>query len=139
MPFKYTLVVSQYYWSVHSRVVHRPIEFRKVALNFIEELQNYKRSEERPIHFGDLHEDYYREDCRRQNINDSGDIYFVHSDNLEALASVEKRSRSECGFYKDNFDKRTKAYKNALSDVSTHHDKSVFEKLVSKHFDRTAN
>lgn len=137
IPFKYTLIVSQYYWSIHTMVIHRPEKFRDTALNFVEDLQNFKRSEEekqRPIRLGDLGQNYFRENDRRQNINDSGDIYFIHSDNLDALSSMEKRVREECTFTKDRFDKRTNAYKKAIIDIEKHHDKNEFEKLINEHF-----
>ena len=76
---KYVLIVSQYYYSHHCFVVSAAEDgYREKALSLIEKLEDYKRNDERPYHYGTLfRENAYTEISGRWNVNDAGDIYFI--------------------------------------------------------------
>lgn len=90
---KYVLIVSQYYYSHHCFVVSADEEnYREKALSLIEKLEDYKRNDERPYHYGTLfRENAYTEISGRWNVNDAGDIYFIPCKSVaEALQKAEE-------------------------------------------------
>lgn len=90
---KYVLIVSQYYYSHHCFVVSADEEnYREKALSLIEKLEDYKRNDERPYHYGTLfRENAYTEISGRWNVNDAGDIYFIPCGSVtEALQKSEE-------------------------------------------------
>ena len=90
---KYVLIVSQYYYSHHCFVVSAEEEnYREKALSIIEKLEDYKRNDERPYHYGTLfRENAYTEISGRWNVNDAGDIYFIPCKSVaEALQKAEE-------------------------------------------------
>ena len=139
MSFKYTLVVSQYYFSRYMKIVERPENFVEVARSFVKELEEYKRGEDyytSIIRYGDLGEEYYKETSTRQNINDSGDIYFIHSNDIEQLHNEWNYYRNQTVNDLLNIDKRKKSFKKVMSDVANNHDEHKFYEIVNKHFDQ---
>jgi hypothetical protein len=90
---KYVLIVSQYYYSHHCFVVSAAEDgYREKALSLIEKLEDYKRNDERPYHYGTLfRENAYTEISGRWNVNDAGDIYFIPCKSVaEALQKAEE-------------------------------------------------
>lgn len=132
MEYKYSLIVSQYYFSRHMFIVHIKEDFIEKAKQFAYELMVYKRSEdcERELYAGDL--DYIKdgEIRRRYNTNDSGDIYFIQSPYAnycmhEAIEFREDSIRESRGFQK-------KSITNAISE---HHDYRKVKEIVGKYFE----
>lgn len=132
MEFKYSLIISQYYYSRHMFIVHLKEDFLENAKSFAAELMTYKRDEDckREMYLGDF--DYIKDSeiRRRYNINDSGDIYFIQSPYInylmnEAIDYHEDSLRESRGFQK-------KAITNAISD---HHNYRKVKEIVEKYFE----
>ena len=137
MPFTYTLIVSQFYFSRHMRIVERPENFQEVAKQFIDEIQPYKRGEgyyTDYIRYGDLADDYYRETSRRHNINDSGDVYFLHSNDLEELKSDWNDYKNDTIDDLLSENKRSKEFKKIRREVEKRHDEHKVYEMIDKYF-----
>jgi hypothetical protein len=117
-------------------IVEFPAEenYLEAARGFIGELENYKRSDEyyvgKPAYFGDFQDKYYKgyEACR-YNVNDCGDIYFIHCSSInDAMKEIKKywrEERSESQGYKR---------KDLTQSISDHHDFYFVEDFVEKYF-----
>lgn len=132
--FKYTLIVSQYYYSRHYFIVNHTADFIERARKFAVELMQYKRDagNTKGIYLGDLDPEYSDNKAIRvrYNINDSGDIYFLQSDSINGLAasmcSYQEVSRRESRGFQS---------KKVITEISEHHDVYRIEEIVSKYFE----
>lgn len=130
--YKYTLIISQYYYSRHYFIVHHTEDFIEKAREFAKELMAYKRDadNERVISLGDLGLRYVGNDIRqRYNINDSGDIYFLQSDYANRLAA-------ETWSYKEDTRRESRGFqkKEVTRSISEHHDYKKVAAIVEKYF-----
>lgn len=133
MEYKYTLIVSQFYYSRHTFIVHHTKDFIERAKSFTAELIAYKRGEEHYVddpYLGDL--DYIKDDKirYRYNINDHGDIYFIQSNSVNylkdrAVEFIKCPVREDRGYQK-----------KAIADaISNHHNLSEVRGIVDNHFE----
>lgn len=131
MEYKYTLIVSQYYHSRHTFIVHHTEDFIERAKKFAAELIVYKRDEgsEEGMYLGDL--DYIKDDKirSRYNINDQGDIYFIQSGYAHFLKdrAVEFSTVS---------DRENRGYQSQrITDaIAEHHSYRKIKEIVKRHF-----
>lgn len=133
MSYKYTLIISQYYFSRHMFIVHHKQDFIEKAKSFSKELMLYKRDEgnQREIYLGDL--DYFKdkkEVISRYNINDSGDIYFIQSNYANRLMEETKR-------YHEDSIRGSKGYqKKAITNaIGEHHNYGKVKEILEKYFE----
>lgn len=131
--YKYTLIVSQYYYSRHFFIVRHGDDFLERARKFTAELISYKRDPERTreIYLGDLDPKYASGAPRkRYNVNDSGDIYFIQSEQVNSLwyemQEYDEYSNQEKRGFKSN---------RVTESVSAHHKFSKVDEIVRKHFE----
>lgn len=132
---KYTLIVSQYYHSRYSFIVKFPENFYETMKKFIEELEDYKRSETRKklkYNYGDIG---YREGeekifCR-YNVNDSGDIYIINSDYANYLMGIASEYKL------DSYRESHRGYirKEIYNNISEHHNYDKIIEIVEKYFE----
>lgn len=130
--YKYSLIISQYYHTIHCFIVKFPKDFHITLKHFIQDLEEYKRDSDnnKDINFGDiiyLNNSYI---SSRYNINDSGDIYIINSDSIDSLCQIV------CN-YNIEYYKRSRGYirKQILEDVSNHHQYDAVRKIVNRYFD----
>ena len=139
-PYKYTLIISQHSYSRHAFIVEHEERFVEQAKAFLDELEPYKRADDfkGPIHYGDLKNPWTSEKTmkRRYNVNDYGDVYFIHAESLSPLIteacqySVESE-RERILYLNDDFDDSREIRSNI---VHIRHDKQVVKELVERHF-----
>ncbi|WP_135552068.1 hypothetical protein [Paenibacillus cymbidii] len=132
-PFKYTLIVSQYYYSRHFFIVHHTHDFLEKARLFAAELMEYKRSGDnpRPIRLGDLDPEWSSGNIRgRYNINDTGDIYFIQG-------NYANRLMEESWEFRDTSKRESRGFqsKQVMQDISKNHDRTKVRAIVEKHFE----
>ena len=130
--YKYTLIISQYYYSRHYFIVHHTEDFIEKATEFAKELMTYKRDEgnEKEIYLGDLDPKYVGDGKRqRYNINDSGDIYFIQSDYANRLAA-------ETWSYKEDTRRESRGFqkKEVTRSIDEHHSYKKVAEIVEKYF-----
>lgn len=139
MPYQYTLIVSQYYFSRHLFVVRYDSKtFKDTAKAFALELMEYKRGGEerqREHVLGDLEDKHYRKESRRHNINDAGDIYFIHGETINCLEEDANKYEKEYINDLDFYDKRSKSYKKVCNDISKNHRHFTVRGIVANHFE----
>lgn len=129
--YKYTLIISQFYYSRHFFIIKHDENFIENAKKFAIDLIEYKRCEEtdRPPYIGDL--EYATEQIRpRYNINDQGDIYFLQSNYAnfcmgESWTYQRDSMRESRGFQS----------KAVLNRISNHHDLGRVMSIVKKYFE----
>jgi hypothetical protein len=128
--YKYTLIISQFYYSRHYFIVKHDKHFMENAKKFALELMKHKRfiDTEREFYIGDL-EAESKKIRQRYNINDQGDIYFIQSYYANYCMTVtwmylEDTRRESRGFQK----------KAVVERISKHHSYIDVKKIVEKHF-----
>jgi hypothetical protein len=129
--YKYTLIISQFYYSRHFFIVKHDENFIENAKKFALELVAHKRCFEtgRELYIGDL-EIESKEIRQRYNINDQGDIYFLQSNYANGLMGdswgyKEDTRRESRGFQK----------KADVERINKHHNYKDVKKIVEKHFE----
>ncbi len=134
MKYKYSLIVSQYYYSRHMFIVKIDENFIETARKFAVELMQYKRGDNfwtDKIYLGDLDPEYSSGELRyRYNINDAGDIYFINFNYAnscmhEAFEYNEASKRESAGYQK----------KQKVEDIAKHHDYRKVTEIVQKYFE----
>lgn len=136
--WKYTLIVSQYYYSRHSFIVRFEPDFLDRAKKFVEELISYKRNSEKDYShsdetFGKLGDLSYAKSDKvrhRYNINDAGDIYFMNYE-------YANRAMCEAVEYAITSERESKGYKRKQiqDDISNHHSYRAVCEIVQKYFE----
>lgn len=133
MKYKYSLIVSQYYYSRHMFIVKIDENFIETAREFATELMQYKRGDNfrtDKLFLGDLDPKYSSDELRyRYNINDAGDIYFINFNYAnrcmhEAFEYKEVSRRENMGYQK----------KQKVEDIAKHHNYRKVSEIVQKHF-----
>ena len=139
-PYKYTLIISQHSYSRHAFLVEHEERFVEQAKAFLDELEPYKRGDDYKgaTNYGDLKSPWTSEQTLkyRHNINDYGDVYFIHAEYLSPLIteachySIESE-RERILYLGDDFDDSREIRNNI---VHRRHDKQFVEMLVDRHF-----
>lgn len=130
--YKYSLIISQYYYSRHMFIIHHPENFLEQARAFTKELVEYKRTHlNRQDYLGDLDPkwtDGYKIKPR-YNVNDEGDIYFIQGDYVNYLAGESRR-------YKEDSIRESRGFqKKAVTDaISKHHSYDKVKEILEKYF-----
>ncbi|WP_017814431.1 hypothetical protein [Paenibacillus shenyangensis] len=133
--YKYTLIVSQLYFSRHFFIVHHNDEFLETARNFTEEVVLYKRGV-RPewndvkITHGDLALEYCMNGIRsRYNVNDVGDIYFIQANTTDVCID-------SIMYYHEESIRGMRGYqsKKVLENIENYHEYHRLKEIVEKHF-----
>lgn len=129
--YNYCLIISQYYHSRHSFVVEFPEDFTERCKEFIMALEDYKReNKEQPYRFGDI--GYHSSEdtiCRRYNVNDAGDIYFINSNSINELMGV-----AEDYFLTSYKESRPYQRKEITHNIYQHHKFDEVQKIVEQYF-----
>lgn len=135
---KYVLIVSQYYYSHHCFVVSADEEnYREKALSLIEKLEDYKRNDERPYHYGTLfRENAYTEISGRWNVNDAGDIYFIPCGSVTEALQKSEEFNSELNKTQRLKGRGLKAAQRKIieKNIDEHHLYSRISKIVGECF-----
>lgn len=132
MSYKYTLIISQYYYSRYMFIVEHDENFLEKAKAFAAELIAYKRDEDcgREIYLGDL--DYHSENKEiraRYNINDCGDIYFIQGNYVNRL------SHEMISYHKDTVrESRGFQSKKVTNGIEQHHNYGKVSEIIQKYF-----
>ena len=132
MDYNYTLIISQYYYSRHMFIVKYNERFLEKAKDFAKELITYKRDRDctRELCLGDL--DYGDPNVvrPRYNINDSGDIYFIHAKYANYCKDVSIE-------YREDSIRESRGYqsKKITNSICDHHDYHRVKEIVERHFE----
>jgi len=134
MPYKYTLIVSQYSHSRHMYIVkHDPETFIETAKNFARELMSYKRGTNEAVEDKDLGDLVYNPTAEirsRYNINDYGDIYFING-------QYANRLMEEAGNYYVDCYRECRSYvkKELERRIYEHHNGRNVTEILKKYFE----
>lgn len=137
---QYTLIISQHAYSRHAFIVEHEERFVEQAKAFVIDLQTYKREKDydAPPRYGDLVTPYQAngELYTRQNVNDDGDIYFIHSSELDTLVreigEYKRQEETERILYADSAYDESRAERIEI--VFKRHDEEIVRELVNRHF-----
>lgn len=139
-PYKYTLIISQHSHSRHAFIVEHELRFVEQAKALLDELEPYKRGDyfNGDIHYGDLKSPYSLERTlkRRHNINDYGDVYFIHSESLSPLVTEANKysteSERERISHLDDDDEGSRDERSKI--IHRLHNELVVKEMVERHF-----
>lgn len=138
--YKYTLIVSQHSYSRHVFIVEHESRFVEQAQAFLDEIEPYKRDEGYtfPVRYGDLKDPYTTEGMLkpRHNVNDHGDVYFIHAASIGRLMHEVGHYKSEEAkekiMYADEDYDDSRDIRNQI--VFRRHDVEVVKDIVERHF-----